>query len=325
MASTVQYTVAVREERLQLLDLVAEMAAAEEQAWLAQEREEHLGLRAGKLAAARRATREKLTEEREAGRLAGSRDWLLVPGVRAELAARGWDRDWPPIPRGALAAGRRWGTDPGRYEAQHDVGETRFLGRLGLRLPQEIGERLQRACYWHNAEIEKQLQDWADEWGDGPEVIMRESVREFGGVTELAGMAAGLAAMHTPTADELTRRAELRAQVVTTGDILRAALDHTLDAAPERARREQTRLRRAAAKAEQDAVYAQRRHQEAKEEQAKVEAEGKGKEVEKAEKAAGHWAKMITRYRFEAERLAAQADQVRGLITELKASRTART
>ncbi|MFD8708153.1 hypothetical protein ACFV1W_37180 [Kitasatospora sp. NPDC059648] len=321
MGSTVQYTVAVREERLQLLDLVADMAAAEERAWLAQEREEHLGLRAGKLAAARRATREKLTEEREAGRLAGSRDWLLVPGVRAELAARGWDHDWPPVPRGALAAGRRWGTDPGRYESQHDEGETRFLGRLGLRLPREIGETLQRACYWHNAEIEKQLQEWADQWGDGPEVIMRESVREFGGVTQLAGMAAGLAAMNTPTADELVRRAELRAQVVTTGDILRAALDHVLTAAPERARRERTRLRGAAAKARRDAEYAAQRAASAKEEQKLAEASDETEAAKKAEKDATHWSTMATRYSFDADRLAAQADQVRDLLNQLKAAR----
>ncbi|MFD7645933.1 hypothetical protein ACFV4P_35470 [Kitasatospora sp. NPDC059795] len=316
MGPTVQYTVAVREERLRLLDLVAAVAADQERAWLAEQREGHAGLRGGKLAQARRATREALAAEREAGHLAGSRDWLLVPGVKAELAARGWDREWPPIPRGGVGAGRRWGTDPGRYDGQHDEGETKFLGRLGLRLPVEVGGQLQRACYWHNAEIEQQLQEWADKWGDGPEVILRESVREFGGVTEISGMLAALTS--TPDADELTRRAELRRQVVTTGDLIRAALDRALEAAPERARSEHTRLRRAAVEALQDAKLAERRAAMAKAEQEFAEAADKTEAAEKAEKDATFWTTMASRSRFDAERLTARADQIRDLIDQLK-------
>ncbi|MFD9691314.1 hypothetical protein ACFWXO_36770 [Kitasatospora sp. NPDC059088] len=314
---TVQYTVAVREERLELLDLVAAMAAGEERAWLAKQREDHRGLRGGKLAQARRATRELLAEQRAAGLLAGSRDWLLVPGVRAELATRGWDRDWPPIPPGALAAGRRWGTDPGRYSGQHDEGETRFLGRLGVRLPHELGEQLQRACYWHNEEIEQRLQEWADRWGDGPEVIVRQSIREHGGVTALDAMVAAL--RPTPPTEELTERAKLRAQVVTTGDILRAALDHALAAAPERARREHTRLRNAAAQARADVAFAERRHREAKEEQSVAEAADRTEEAAKAECDALHWSSRAVIHRLDAERLTVQADQVRDLIRQLSA------
>ncbi|MFD0403390.1 hypothetical protein ACFVHI_35545 [Kitasatospora sp. NPDC127121] len=320
MGPTVQYTVAVREERLQLLDLVADMAAGEERAWLAEQREGHIGLRAGELARARRATREALAEQREAGHLAGSKDWLLVPGVRAELAARGWDHDWPPIPRGALAAGRRWGTDPSRYEAQHDEGETKFLGRLGLRLPHEVGEQLRRGCYWHNAEIEKQLQEWADLWGDGPEAIMKESTRQHGGVTMLAAMGAALAPR--PDADAIAQRAELRAQVVTAGDIVRAALDRALAEAPKRARREHTRLRGAAARAEREATYADRRAEEARTEQQKAEAADRAEEAAEAEKRATWWVSTAKQRRFDAERLTAQADHVRDLISELKAPRT---
>jgi hypothetical protein len=320
MGSTVQYTVAVREERLQLLDLVADMALGQERAWLAKQREDHVGLRAGKLAAARRATREALAEEREAGRLAGSRDWLLVPGVRAELTARGWDQEWPPIPRGGLAAGRRWGTDPARYENQHDEGETKFLGRLGVRLPSALGEQLQRAAYWHNAEIERELQEWADQWGDGPEVILRESTREHGGVTMLAGMLAALTP--TPTMDEMERRAELRRRVVTAGDILRAALDRALADAPGRARREHTRLRGAAAKAQRDADHATERATRAKAEQEVAEAAGKNQDAEQAEKDADMWTAAATRFRWDAERLTAQADKVADLIGELKSAST---
>ncbi|MFF2354917.1 hypothetical protein ACFVVL_34765 [Kitasatospora sp. NPDC058115] len=318
MGSTVQFTVAVAEERLQLLDLVADMAAREERAWLAEQREGHVGLRGGKLAQARRATREKLAEQREAGALAGSRDWLLVPGVRAELAARGWDRDWPPIPSGALAAGRRWGTAPARYEGSHDEGETKFLGRLGLRLPGEVGERLQRACYWHNAEIERQLQEWADQWGDGPEVIMRESARENGGVTVLAGMLAALAP--TPTADEMDRRAELRAKVVTTGDILRAALDRAVDEAPERARREHTRLRIAVTQARHEVDRARQCAAWAQAEWELAESLDKVDDAAKAKKEAGFWLAMATQHRFDEARFAAQADQVAKLLNELKTS-----
>ncbi|MGK4586008.1 hypothetical protein [Kitasatospora sp. HPMI-4] len=316
---TVQFTVAVVEERLRLLDLVAAMAAGEERAWLAKQREGHLGLRAGRLAKARRATRELLSERRETGLLAGSRDWLLVPGVRAELTARGWDRDWPPIPPGALAAGRRWGTDPGRYEGKHDEGETRFLGRLGVRLPHEVGERLQRACYWHNAEIERQLQEWADTWGDGPDVIMRQSIREHGGVTVLAGMLAALAT--APPAEALVQRGELRAKVVTTGDVLRAALDHALAAAPERARREHTRLRGAAAQAQHDAALAEERKREAEEDHQRAEASGKTEDAGEAESLAQHWNSMAIAHRFHAERLSIQATEVRDLIDQLNTLR----
>ncbi|MFJ8628885.1 hypothetical protein ACIRD3_39390 [Kitasatospora sp. NPDC093550] len=318
---TVQFTVAVVEERLALLDLVASMAAGEERAWLATEREEHRGLRGSKLSQARRATRERLAEQREAGLLAGSRDWLLVPGVRAELAARGWDRDWPPIPPGALAAGRRWGTDPARYSGAHDEGETRFVGRLGVRLPHELGERLQRACHWHHEEIERQLQEWADRWGDGPEVIVRQSLRENGGVTVLAGMAAALSAINAPTADDLAHRAKLRAQVVTTGDILRAALDHALAAAPERARREHTRLREAAAQAHRDARQATNRTEQAEADQHYAEAEGRTEDADKAKSDAAYWRNVAARARLDAERLTTQADQVGDLITQLTTPR----
>ncbi|GLW75335.1 hypothetical protein Kpho02_76320 [Kitasatospora phosalacinea] len=319
MGSTVQYTVAVVEERLRLLDLVADLAADEERAWLEKEREGHVGLRGGKLALARRLTREKLAREREAGALAGSRDWLLVPGVRAELAARGWDKDWKPIPAGALAAGRRWGTDPARYQDKHDEGETKFLGRLALRLPAEVGERLQRACYWHNAKIEAELQRWADQWGDGPEVIMRESIREHGGVTMLAAMGAALTS--TPPMEELDRRAELRAQVVTTGDLIRAALDHALTEAPERARREQGRLRAEAKTARGNATWAERQAEEAAAEQRLAEREDKKEDADKAAKDVQYWTGMAARYRAEAEKLLARVEQVRALAAELKTHR----
>lgn len=314
---TVQYTVAVVEERLRLLDLVAEMAAGEERAWLAKQREEHRGLRGGKLAQARKATRELLVERREGGELAGSRDWLLVPGVIAELTARGWDKEWPPIPPGALGAGRRWGTDPGRYSAHHDEGETRFLGRLGVRLPHELGEGLQRACYWHNAEIEKQLQEWADRWGDGPAVIMQESVREHGGVTVLAEMAAAF--KQTPPAEELDQRRELRAKVVTTGDILRAALDQALAAAPERARREHTRLRAAVAQAGREITFAEERKHKAEEAQHRATEAGNTEDIAKAANAIAHWSSRIGILRLEAERVAAKAEAVWELINQLKA------
>ncbi|MFD8851850.1 hypothetical protein [Streptomyces sp. NPDC059604] len=315
---TVQYTVAVVEERLRLLDLVAAMAAREERAWLAEQREAHRGLRAGKLARARKATRELLVERREAGALAGSRDWLLVPGVRAELTARGWDRDWPPIPPGALAAGRRWGTDPRRYSDQHDEGETRFLGRLGVRLPHELGERLQRACHWHNADIEKRLQEWADRWGDGPEVIMRESAREHGGVTVIAAMAAAL--RPTPSAEDLKLRAELREQVVTTGDILRAALDHALAAAPERARREHTRLRAAAVRARRETARAEELRQDAEEEHRRETDAGNTEDATRAAARAAHLTLVVASLRTDADQLTAQADGVRDLITQLEAT-----
>ncbi|MFJ3221317.1 hypothetical protein ACIPLC_36040 [Kitasatospora sp. NPDC086801] len=313
---TVQYTVAVAEERLMLLDRVAKMAARQERDWLAEQRREHLGLRASKLAAARRATRELLASKRESGELAGSRDWLLVPGVRAQLAARGWDqRKFKPIPAGALAAGRRWGTDPGRYSGQHDEGETKFLARLGLRLPHDLGERLARAVYWHNAKIEAQLQQWADRWGDGPEVILQQSVREHGGVTMLAALGAAFAP--TPSEGELAARTKLRKEVVTTGDLIRAALDQALTEAPKRARLELSRLTRAAQAAERDAAHAERRRDEAKQAQEQAEAEHKDETAAKAADEAVRWNTQAVMSRLEGERLAAQAADVADLIEQL--------
>ncbi|MFJ4674184.1 hypothetical protein [Kitasatospora purpeofusca] len=318
MGVTVQYTVAVAEERLALLDRVAKMAARQERDWLAEQRREHLGLRASKLAAARRATRELLASKRESGELAGSRDWLLVPGVRAQLAARGWDqKKFRPIPAGALAAGRRWGTDPGRYREQHDEGETRFLGRLGLRLPHDLGERLQRAVYWHNAKIEEQLQQWADRWGDGPEVILQASVREHGGVTMLAALGAAFAP--TPGEGELAERSKLRKKVVTTGDLIRAALDQALAEAPRRARLEFGRLTRAAQAAEAQTAHAERRRDEAKQAQEQAEAAGKDETASKAAAEAALWSNQAVMSRLEAKRLAEQAADVADLIERLTA------
>lgn len=133
----------------------------------------------------------------------------------------------------------------------------------------------------------------------------------------LAEMAAAF--KQTPPAEELDQRRELRAKVVTTGDILRAALDQALAAAPERARREHTRLRAAVAQAGREITFAEERKHKAEEAQHRATEAGNTEDIAKAANAIAHWSSRIGILRLEAERVAAKAEAVWELINQLKA------
>jgi hypothetical protein len=92
---------------------------------------------------------------REAGELADTLDVLVASGVRAELAARGWDREWPPLPAQAK--------NPGRWPGTRDGG---WPERVTVRLPAALVNQVLSAC-WHTSEdaIGK-LRDWRDEHPD---------------------------------------------------------------------------------------------------------------------------------------------------------------
>jgi hypothetical protein len=92
---------------------------------------------------------------REAGELADTLDVLVASGVRAELAARGWDQEWPPLPAQAR--------NPGRWPGTRDGG---WPERVTVRLPATLVNRVLSAC-WHTSEdaIGK-LRDWRDEHPD---------------------------------------------------------------------------------------------------------------------------------------------------------------
>jgi hypothetical protein len=125
--------------------LADRLAAAEaahrevEQAWLA---ERHAWAAAADSAAQRRERRRQVRAElaagREAGELLGSREALIAHHLRAELAARGWDkRRWAPLPAGARRSGRVRGT---RHEG--------LWARVTVTLPDALGELLVRST-WH--------------------------------------------------------------------------------------------------------------------------------------------------------------------------------
>lgn len=147
-------------------------------------------------AAERRDALALLREERDRRRSAGEHfdtaSAIIAYYLAAELDRRGWlQRQWRPIPHGAARLpGRRWGSTPAH-----------LVGRLRVHLPDELGEHLRRATWWTSLPATKKLQALADRHGPGrvPPEVARE-------------------------------REQLRAKIVTTGDLLRLAQDHAVQA-----------------------------------------------------------------------------------------------
>ncbi|MCM2424254.1 hypothetical protein [Streptomyces sp. RKAG293] len=137
---------------------------------------------------------------REAGELADTLDVLVAFGARAELAARGWDQDWPVLPAQAK--------NPGRWPGTRDGG---WPERVTVRLPAPLVNQVLAAC-WHTSEdaIGK-LRDWRDKH---PDMLPTKAFR-------YAAEDAALAEYE-----------ELAAQVTTAGEIWRAAVQRGIAAAP---------------------------------------------------------------------------------------------
>lgn len=110
----------------------------------------------GREAAARRAQWAMYRAHlRETGELAETLDALVASGVRAELAARGWNREWPALPEQAK--------NPGRWPGTRDGG---WPERVTVRLSAALVNQVLSAC-WHTSEdaIGK-LRDWRDKYPD---------------------------------------------------------------------------------------------------------------------------------------------------------------
>lgn len=141
----------------------------------------------------RRAAREELAalgvSLRRRGLLLDTAGAIMTHHVGVELAVRGWDREWDPVVGGA-------GVVPGRRYGSVQNGGPRWSGRLQVRLAEEVAERVVRATYWVSAEATAGLLGLADARAEG--VV---SPVEYG-----------------------RRYAELAGRVVTTGQVLRAAL-----------------------------------------------------------------------------------------------------
>lgn len=218
-----KFHVALSEDAMARLLSRARQEQLRERTWIIEQRVERLppGLSRREAADIRRSIRAEVIAKRRSGEFGGSRDDLMARAVREELTARGLDREWPEPPEGEVdAPGRRWGTPPSQ-----PLGAGGYGARLSVNLPPALGETVRRAAYWTSKPAVEALQEWADRWGDGPEVALRQSERD-GVPAELAL----LAAAGRPSAPQsvLEIRERLRQQVITTGDLIRAAVDRLI-------------------------------------------------------------------------------------------------
>ncbi|MFD7590863.1 hypothetical protein ACFV84_36095 [Kitasatospora sp. NPDC059811] len=221
MADGAQFVVGVDTDPLALLNARVEAERAKDEAWLAKAREVLAGLSKRQAASERREIRRRHATLRAAGKLAGTRDLVMARALRAELEARGLDQEWPEPPRGEVdAPGRRLGVSPRRHGRQ--IGEGGFPQRLAVTVDLELATTVRRAAYWTSAEVYEQLRAWELRWGDGPEVALREAERN-GVPGPLALLSA--AGRRAAPAEALEERERLRALILTTGDLVRAAVD----------------------------------------------------------------------------------------------------
>ncbi|MFI9214293.1 hypothetical protein ACIGW7_39960 [Streptomyces sp. NPDC053253] len=217
-----KFHVAVTEEALGGLNAHAKAERDREDAWIAERRRELLepGMPRRAAAVVRRKIRVQAAQMRRNGEFGGTRDDIVTRAVREELQARGLDRDWPEPPEGELEApGRRWGTPPSQ-----PMGGGGYTHRLTVNLPHPLGDTVRRAAYWTSKDAVEALQDWADRWGDGIDVALREA--EHDGIpAELALLSA--AGRPSAPKSALEIRDRLRQQILTTGDLIRAAVSRT--------------------------------------------------------------------------------------------------
>ncbi|WP_455361270.1 hypothetical protein [Streptomyces sp. SYSU K21746] len=225
----VKFHVAVTEASLKRLNEHAKDERDREEAWISERRRELLvpGLSRRAAAAVRRSIRAEVARKRRSVEFGGNRDDIITRAVREELRARGMGHKWPKSPEGEVdAPGRRWGTPPSQ-----PMGEGGYTHRLSLNLPYTLGETVRRAAYWTSKDAVEALQEWADRWGDGVDVALREAARD--GIPAELALAAAAGNLSAPQS-ALEIRDRLRAQVLTTGDLLRAAVDRaTQDKQPE--------------------------------------------------------------------------------------------
>ncbi|SDI46784.1 hypothetical protein SAMN05421505_1556 [Sinosporangium album] len=138
----------------------------------------------------RAAARAHVADLRRRGELTDTVDVAMRHAVQAELRERGWDHAWPPPPPTAPSSGR-W---PGSRDAGYPE-------VIPIRLPVSLAERVQSACAHVSAPAITALRAWRD---------------------------ANPGKIHDSTAQAEYDR--LAAEVVTPGDVLRAAVARVLPA-----------------------------------------------------------------------------------------------
>lgn len=225
--SLMPFVVAVEPDDLATLDDLVKAGRKAEREWLTRARETYgvQFLRGKALSEARKKIRAEFRRLREAGKLAGTRDLVVARAVRAELKRRRMDGPFEPIPaEDAAMPGRRVGTGPHHYQRSGSE-PTKLTGRMAVRLPGALGDQLVRACHWTSAPAVAALWEWQTRWGDGPEVILREAERS--GAVTVIDLWCAISAPR-PDADSIMDKARLQAQVVTTGDIVRAAVKRAI-------------------------------------------------------------------------------------------------
>ncbi|MER6201717.1 hypothetical protein ABT234_30650 [Streptomyces sp. NPDC001586] len=227
MSTLMPFVVAVEPEDLQLLNKVVKAGRDAEVEWLAQAREARgiRFLRGKALSQARSEIRQEFNRLRERGTLAGTRDLVVARHVQAELKHRGMTGPFETVPAEESGMpGRRVGTGPRHYD--HGPEDSKFSGRMPVRLPAALGDRLVRACHWTSAPAVEALWEWQTRWGDGPEVKMREAQRS--GAPAVLGLCAAFSGPRPDADNSILQKAQLQQQVVTTGDVIRASVKRAL-------------------------------------------------------------------------------------------------
>jgi hypothetical protein len=100
----------------------------------------------------RAETARELARLRRQGELADTVDVLVTHAVRAELAARGWDVDWPPVPGTAPRAGR--------WPGSRDTG---WAEAITARIPAELEAQVHAACWHTSSDAIEALRSWRDD------------------------------------------------------------------------------------------------------------------------------------------------------------------
>ncbi|MEW1837685.1 hypothetical protein AB0392_07005 [Nonomuraea angiospora] len=108
---------------------------------------------------------------RERGELLDTLDVLTTYAVRVEMARRGWDREWPPVPAIVPRTGRWPGSRDGNWDA-----------KINARIPADLAEQVQAACWHTSAEAIGKLRAWRDVH---PEIVLEGGPLEQ--YEELAG------------------------------------------------------------------------------------------------------------------------------------------
>ncbi len=144
--------------------------------------------------------KKELDDEISAGRLIITHDALIAPAVEAELDALGWGGPYEPLPLLARGGGRRWGSTAVHGDRRHQI---------AVRLDDKLHDRLQRACYHEQIDLVNQLEAFYETYGDSPDLPDGRPGEE-------------------PDALAARYRDELRAEILTAGDVMRAALDRVI-------------------------------------------------------------------------------------------------